>query len=288
MVASVGRITAGSGYDYLTREVATSRHDYYTGSGEAPGVWAGSGVSELGLAGVVDAEVMAALYGRFVDPRTTGGIREASGRMLPEVVLGQKVPVKVRADGTIAEPVAAFDVTFSPSKSVSVLWATASDPVVRDTVLAVHEEAVVEALAYLEGHAGHTRAGRNGVRRVATSGFIIAQFRHRTARAVTGRVGDPQLHSHCAILNRVRGVDGRWRTLDGAAIYRQAHAAGAIYAATVERELTARLAVSWQEPAVRVPMREIVGIPDEVSRRFARYAGKRGPRVSRKHIVPPV
>ena len=269
MVASVGRITAGSGYDYLTREVATSRHDYYTGSGEAPGVWAGSGLSELGLAGVVDAEVMAALYGRFVDPRTAGGIREVSGRMLPEIVLGQKVSVKVRADGTIAEPVAAFDVTFSPSKSVSVLWATASDPVVRDTVLAVHEDAVVAALAYLEGHAGHTRAGRNGVRRVATSGFIIAQFRHRTARAVTGRVGDPQLHSHCAILNRVRGVDGRWRTLDGTAIYRQAHAAGAIYAATVERDLTARLAVSWQEPAVRVPMREIAGIPDEVSRRFS-------------------
>ena len=45
MVASVGRITAGTGYEYeyLTREVATSRHDYYPRQGEAPGMWAGGG-----------------------------------------------------------------------------------------------------------------------------------------------------------------------------------------------------------------------------------------------------
>ena len=66
------------------------------------------------------------------------------------------------------------------------------------------------------------------------------------------QVADPQQHSHCAILNRVRGVDGQWRTLDGAAIYRHAHAAGAIYGATIERELTKRLAVSWTEPGARV------------------------------------
>ena len=45
MVASVGRITAGRGYDYLTRDVATSKHDYYTGKGEAPGVWTGRGAA---------------------------------------------------------------------------------------------------------------------------------------------------------------------------------------------------------------------------------------------------
>src|SRR5690349_19491491 len=66
MVASVGRITAGRGYDYLTRDVATSKHDYYTGKGEAPGVWAGRGAALIGLSGEVAADDMAALYGRFV------------------------------------------------------------------------------------------------------------------------------------------------------------------------------------------------------------------------------
>src|SRR3954453_20739019 len=73
MVASIGRITAGRGYDYLTRDVATSKHDYYTGKGEAPGVWSGRGAPLIGLSGQVDADDMAVLYGRFVVPSTAGG-----------------------------------------------------------------------------------------------------------------------------------------------------------------------------------------------------------------------
>src|SRR6478672_6571944 len=70
MVASVGRITAGSGYDYLSRDVATSKHDYYTGKGEAPGMWTGRGSAGIGLVGQVAADDMAVLYGRFVVPST--------------------------------------------------------------------------------------------------------------------------------------------------------------------------------------------------------------------------
>lgn len=277
MVASVGRITAGRGYDYLTREVATSRHDYYTGSGEAPGVWAGSGRHELELDGVVDADDMAALYGSFIDPRTAPHAQPASGPLVAPALVGEglradpKVLNRGTANERVLEQVAAFDVTFSPSKSVSVLWATATNSQVRATVVAAHETAVTAGLAYLQANAGHTRVGRNGVRRMDTSGFVIAQFRHRTARSTRPgeRVGDPQLHSHCAILNRVRGVDGRWRTLDGEAVYRHAHAAGALYAAVLERELSDRLSVSWAAPDSRVPMREIVSVPGDVIARFS-------------------
>lgn len=271
MVASVGRITAGSGYDYLTREVATSKHDYYTGKGEAPGVWVGRGSAILGLAGEVDADDMAVLYGRFVVPSTAGGTRLPSGRWQPEQVLGRKVVARRRADGSIAEPVAAFDVTFSPSKSVSILWGLSSDEQVRQAVIEAHETAVETGLDYLDRVAGHTRAGVAGIRKVAGDGFVIAQFRHRTSRSTDPaiRVGDPQLHSHCAILNRIRGADGKWRTLDSRAIYRHAHAAGAIYGATLERELTERLGVSWKTPEQRVPMREIDQIPQTLVDQFS-------------------
>ena len=176
---------------------------------------------------------MAVLYGRFVVPSTAGGVRLPSGRWLPEQVLGRKVVAKTRADGSVAEPIAAFDVTFSPSKSVSVLWGLTGDEKVRRTVLEAHETAVAAGLAYLDETAGHTRAGDGGVRKIAGDGFVIAQFRHRSSRSTdpATRVGDPQLHSHCAILNRIRGVDGKWRTLDSRAIYRHAHAAGAVYGA---------------------------------------------------------
>jgi conjugative relaxase-like TrwC/TraI family protein len=242
MVASVGRITAGRGYDYLTREIATSKHDYYTGKGEAPGVWSGRGSSLIGLSGQVDADDMAVLYGRFVVPSTAGGTRLPSGRWLHEQVLGRKVNAKTRADGSVAEPIAAFDVTFSPSKSVSVLWGVTTDDKVRRIVEEAHETAVAAGLEFLDQVAGHTRAGDGGVRKVPGEGFIIAQFRHRTSRSTdpATRVGDPQLHSHCAILNRIRGVDGVWRTLDSRAIYRNAHAAGAVYGAVFEREVSER------------------------------------------------
>jgi hypothetical protein len=52
---------------------------------------------------------MDALYGRFVDPRTAGG---------SEVILGRKVSARIMHAGTprehLAQPNAAFDVTFSP------------------------------------------------------------------------------------------------------------------------------------------------------------------------------
>ena len=164
MVASVGVITAGRGYDYLTKEVATSKHDYYTGSGEAPGQRAGRAAALLGLSGEVDADDMAVLYGRFVVPATVGGTRLSSGRWEREQVLGRAVSTRVRADGSVLEPMAALDVTFSPSKSVSLLWALSSNPQVRDSVVDAHEAAVATALEYLDAHASHTRTGAGGVR----------------------------------------------------------------------------------------------------------------------------
>ena len=72
---SIHKLTAGSGYDYLTRQVAA--HDvtekghaglasYYTAKGEAPGRWVGAGMAGIdGLAAgdVVTAEQMQALFG---------------------------------------------------------------------------------------------------------------------------------------------------------------------------------------------------------------------------------
>src|SRR4029453_9028373 len=57
---SLHKLTAGSGYDYLTRQVAaldatdkgrTSLASYYTERDESPGVWVGSGMGGIdGLA----------------------------------------------------------------------------------------------------------------------------------------------------------------------------------------------------------------------------------------------
>ena len=57
--------------------------------------------------------------------------------------------------------------------------------------------------------------------------------------------------------------------MDSSAVYRHAHAAGALYAATVERELSVRLGAVWTTPVGRVPMRELAGIDPAVSARFS-------------------
>ena len=67
--------------------------------------------------------------------------------------------------------------------------------------------AVSVALEFLEDHAAVARQQTKGVRRrVATAGFAVAGFFHRTSRE-----GDPQLHTHCLMATWTQTVIvGRW------------------------------------------------------------------------------
>ena len=78
MTISLKKVTAGSGYDYLIRQVAaqdstvrTGLAAYYEEKGEAPGVWMGSGLDGLdGIAAgdpVTEAQ-MKALFGNGHHP----------------------------------------------------------------------------------------------------------------------------------------------------------------------------------------------------------------------------
>ena len=95
-----------------------------------------------------------------------------------------------RASRQRTTAVAGYDLTFTPVKSVSVLWAVAP-PEVAAAVEAAHDAAVARTLAYLEREVLFTRRGRQGVQQVRTRGLITAQFRHRDARS-----GEPNLHTH--------------------------------------------------------------------------------------------
>ncbi|MBF6100473.1 relaxase domain-containing protein [Nocardia cyriacigeorgica] len=156
--------------------------------------------------------------------------------------------------------VAGFDITFSPVKSVSAVWALAPRSV-SEKIEAAHHAAVGDALAWLEQHAVFTRLGRNGIRQVDVDGTVAARFTHRDSRA-----GDPDLHTHVLIANRVRTLDGLWRTLDGAAIYRVVVTVSEIYNTRLEHHLEHSVGVEFApradpDPGKR-PIREILGIPE--------------------------
>jgi hypothetical protein len=147
IVLSVGTITAGSGYKYLTEEVVTGAEDYYLRGvdelGERAGRWVGSGPGLLGLEGVVQPEQMALMYGQGMHPEATPDNPAALGpvfpryKTVPERLLEaravnpdanaeewEQIEQKIRKGGE-RSAVAGFDLTFSPPKSWSVLWAAA-------------------------------------------------------------------------------------------------------------------------------------------------------------------
>jgi conjugative relaxase-like TrwC/TraI family protein len=347
---SLHKLTAGSGYDYLTRQVAaldatekghTGLASYYTERGESPGVWIGSGMDGIdGLAAgnPVTAEQMRALFGCGLHPLAELRQQQLEGPDLTlrdfqnatrlgapfKIVDNDLIPFRLEvakriaalntaigwpADASIAaadrarvrtqvahefflaehgrEPtdarelagqitkdsrprtqtVAGYDLTFSPVKSVSALWAVA-DPPAAATIERAHQAAVQDALAFIERHALFTRTGPQGIRQVNVRGLVGAAFTHRDSRA-----GDPDLHTHVAVANKVQTLDGRWLSIDGRVLFKANVAASEAYNTALEQHLREALGVRFAErpgadPAKR-PIREIVGVDPRLNQRWS-------------------
>ena len=185
--------------------------------------------------------------------------------------LSRYIAARLRPSGN---SVAGFDCTFSAPKSVSVMWAL-GDEGVRTAVEEAHLEAISTALSFMEEDVFASRAGKNGVRRVSVDGVMAARFRHYDSRA-----GDPQLHDHLVIANRVfcpTGTDkdkkkGKWRTLDSRALYKAVVASSERYNDALMVALHERLGVRFEarggegESAVKM---EIVGVGDDLIDAFS-------------------
>jgi conjugative relaxase-like TrwC/TraI family protein len=344
---SLHKLTAGSGYDYLTRQVAaldatekghTGLASYYTERGETPGVWIGSGID--GIDGLtagdpVTAEQMRALFGCGLHPLAELRQQQLEGpdlttRDFQEVVqlgapfkifdggvspfrlevarrfavintaaglpAGTHLPTADRARvrtevarefflaahgresidapelaGQIAkqsrpptQTVAGYDLTFSPVKSVSTLWAVA-EPAVAAVIEQAHQAAVKDALAFIEKHALFTRTGPQGIRQVNVRGLVATAFTHRDSRA-----GDPDLHTHVAVANKVQTLDGRWLSIDGRVLFKANVATSETYNTALEQHLRERLGVRFAErPGTDPAKREIVGVDPRLNHRWS-------------------
>ena len=80
-----------------------------------------------------------------------------------------------------------------------------------------HQAAVRDALMFIEKHALFTREGALGVRQVNVHGLVAAAFTHRDSRS-----GDPDLHTHVAVANKVQTFEGRWLSIDGRVLFKAA------------------------------------------------------------------
>jgi conjugative relaxase-like TrwC/TraI family protein len=231
------------GRHYYKRELAGPDAEgaaprYWLEHPELAGRWLGRGADALGIDGFVVSEAgFDRLYGAGRHPLTGAAL----GRGW---------------DAESERAVAGYALTFSPPKSVSVLWATGADDVAAE-VTDAQDAAVRAAMEYLEDHAAFTRRGRAGVLQVDTEGLTAAAFVHRTSRA-----GDPQLHTHVLVANKVRArTDGRWLSLDGSELYRSQKAAGMLYRAALRAELSRRLGLEWTAVDAN-GIAELSGVPE--------------------------
>lgn len=161
-----------------------------------------------------------------------------------------------------AQSVAGFDLTFSPQKSVSVLWALSDTDVSREIENA-HKSAISSALKWVENEGIRTRSGTNGVAQIDVKGGVAAaRFRHHDSRE-----GDPQLHDHVVVSNKVLGTDGKWRSIDGGLLYKATVAASEHYNSALMRELNRRLGVTFSPREMgegKRPVMEIDGVDNRL------------------------
>ena len=181
--------------------------------------------------------------------------------------------------------VAGFDLTFTVPKSASILWAL-GDETVQDAVVEAHREALDAVLELIEDRFLFTRTGTNSCMQVETRGLIAAAFDHYDTRT-----GDPNLHTHVVIANKVQGPDGLWRSVDGQVLYRAAVACSEVYDTVFADALAARLPVTWayrDHGPRRTPGFEIEGISQDLIDAFSGRSAqigvaRRGPRPRLHH-----
>ncbi|MGH3492013.1 MAG: MobF family relaxase [Sciscionella sp.] len=183
-------------------------------------------------------------------------IRQETGREPTKAEINKAKMEESRAQRAA---VAGYDLVFSPVKSAAILWAVHPDAAVRQAVYDAHRDALASALTMLEGHAALTRTGKGGVAQLDTTGLVAVAFDHFDSRA-----GDPNLHTHVVISNKIQGSDGIWRSVDARALYRLTVAASEHYNSAFETLLSARLGVTFapraDTPRGKQPVREIAGM----------------------------
>ena len=271
-------VTLHAGHDvaYFTsgqgRGGCAGAMSYYTAAGEPPGQWAGKGAAKLGLAGQVDPKTIERLYqenigpggellvkrrqSKAADERETAAVT-AYLAAHPYASAVELAEVRAAERGKDPHMVPYFDLTVSAVKSVSVLHASyrvsarqARERGEEDQAAALDaradelEDALMdsarEALGWLERHATYTRTGHHSARTGEWrdgDGLVASLFLHHLSRD-----GDPQLHVHVAIWNRVQradGADGKWRTLDSRTLHNQRLGVAPVADRGMETRLTA-------------------------------------------------
>ncbi|WP_041574346.1 MobF family relaxase [Cellulomonas gilvus] len=259
------KLTVGDGYAYLTRHIAAgdaglfagdSLTAYYEQTGNPSGRWLGGGLGALGggrlqVGAAVSEAAMTAVFRDGRDPISIEPLGTPYRQLVP---------------GEGRHTVAGYDLTFTAPKSVSVLWALADDQT-RTALYDAHRDALASALRFVEQWVIRTRVGAAGCRQVRTRGMVAAAFDHWDSRA-----GDPNLHTHVVVANKVQGPDGAWSSIDGRTLHAAVVTVSELYDALLADEVSRRLGATWSTRARgerRNPAFEVDGLGEDLLAEFS-------------------
>lgn len=171
--------------------------------------------------------------------------------------------------GRILDRQSAYDLTFSVSKSFSLIYAMA-DNEERKELLSILLAAARKSLSAVERVAGWARRGKGG-KTLEPISFTAALFLHDDARPSEhsdgSTFGDPDLHLHCIILNLARRKDGTVGAIQSVLLRNAKMLAGAVFHAALAASL---LGMQFSVDRVgRNGIFEIAGIPEKLIRFFS-------------------
>ncbi len=192
---SISNVTPSQGANYFKQENYYSKEE-----AEEQSNWFGQGADALGLSGSVDSEQ----FKNLLEGYSPDGKKTLSGK---------KINLTNRRAG--------FDLTFSAPKSFSLAALMGEAKKLEQA----HRNAVERTLKVVEQQHAQARVwdGREQ-QKVNTGNLVVAQFHHTTSREK-----DPQLHTHCVVLNCTQLENGKWRALTNEELYNNEMLLGAIY-----------------------------------------------------------
>lgn len=225
----------------LTRVNANQASSYYTADDyylESAGHWQGELATALGY---------------------TGSIQEKDFQSLINGVDNRDNPrFEIQSGGKDNIHTAGVDLTFSAPKSVSIAGLILDDR----RVIEAHGKAVSETLNYIEKNYTRVRIHEgNQVYTESTGNLLAAKFQHISSREL-----DPQLHTHCLVMNFTAKENGDIKAMDYGDIYNAKMLLGQMY----RSELAANLKdIGYAIESDSKGLFEIKGVPDNLIKEFS-------------------
>ena len=226
---SMTRVNAGQASSYYTAD------DYYL---QEVGHWHGQLADALGY---------------------TGAIQEQDFQSLINGVDNKDVPrFEIQSGGRDHVHTAGVDLTFSAPKSVSIAGLILDD----QRIIEAHNKAVNETLNYIEKNYTNVRIHEGDkVTSEFTGNLLAAKFQHISSREL-----DPQLHTHCLVMNFTAKGNGDIKAMDFGDIYDAKMMLGQMY----RSELAANLReIGYEIEADSKGLFELRGMPDNLIKEFS-------------------